>query len=80
MWCTYLQFALYFSPVQVNNAGIVQYGTIIDAPIDQYDVLMTSNLKSAVMLTKHFVPYLIKSKGSGALSLVWNIRVYTFDL
>ena len=49
---------------KVNNAAIVKYGSIWTVGMDQYDELMRNNLTSAVLLTKHATPHLIKTKGS----------------
>ena len=48
----------------VNNAGIFLYGSVRDAPMDQFDSIFSVNLRPVVLLTKLCLPYLEKTKGS----------------
>lgn len=50
--------------VLVNNAGILGYGSVIDADVEQFDSIINTNLRSVFELTKLAVPYLIESKGN----------------
>jgi NAD(P)-dependent dehydrogenase (short-subunit alcohol dehydrogenase family) len=50
--------------VLVNNAGIVVFGDVIDAPVDDYDKVMNINVRSIIALTKAFLPHIIAAKGT----------------
>ncbi|KAH7644569.1 3-oxoacyl-acyl-carrier-protein reductase fabg-like protein [Dermatophagoides farinae] len=50
--------------VLVNNAGIIEMGTIETTSLDQYDRVMNLNLRAIYHLTMLAVPYLIQSKGN----------------
>lgn len=50
--------------VLVNNAGIIETGTIETTTLAQYDRLMNTNVRSIYHLTMLATPHLIKSKGN----------------
>ncbi|KAM3955900.1 dihydroanticapsin 7-dehydrogenase-like [Aphomia sociella] len=50
--------------VLVNNAGIIETGTIENTSLAQYDKLMNTNVRSIYYLTMLAVPHLLKSKGN----------------
>ncbi|XP_075145208.1 putative oxidoreductase TM_0325 [Haematobia irritans] len=50
--------------VLVNNAGIIETGTIENTSLEQYDRVMNTNLRSIYHLTMLAVPELIKTKGN----------------
>ncbi|XP_022827919.1 uncharacterized protein LOC111357448 [Spodoptera litura] len=50
--------------VLVNNAGIIETGTIENTSLGQYDRLMNTNVRSIYHLTMLAVPHLIKTKGN----------------
>uniref|UniRef100_A0A2A4JMG8 Ketoreductase domain-containing protein n=1 Tax=Heliothis virescens TaxID=7102 RepID=A0A2A4JMG8_HELVI len=50
--------------VLVNNAGILETGTIENTSLAQYDRLMNTNVRSIYYLTMLAVPHLIQSKGN----------------
>ncbi|KAK6109197.1 Enoyl-(Acyl carrier protein) reductase family protein [Brugia pahangi] len=50
--------------ILVNNAGIIGKGTIEDTTLEQYDRIMSTNLRSMFYLTQQLIPQLIASKGS----------------
>lgn len=50
--------------VLINNAGILESGTIETTNLEQYDRLMNTNVRSIYHLTMLAVPHLIKTKGS----------------
>lgn len=49
--------------VLVNNAGIIETGTIENTSLEQFDRVMNTNIRSIYHLTMLAVPYLIKSQG-----------------
>ncbi|KAK4882348.1 hypothetical protein RN001_005667 [Aquatica leii] len=50
--------------VLVNNAGILETGSIETTNLEQYDRVMNINVRSVYYLTTLAVPYLIASKGN----------------
>ncbi|XP_004537324.1 uncharacterized protein LOC101450635 [Ceratitis capitata] len=50
--------------VLVNNAGIIETGSIENTCLEQYDRVMNTNLRAIYHLTMLTVPELIKSKGN----------------
>ncbi|XP_013172391.1 PREDICTED: uncharacterized oxidoreductase TM_0325-like [Papilio xuthus] len=50
--------------VLVNNAGILESGTIETTSLAQYDRVMNTNVRGPYYLTMLAVPHLIKTKGS----------------
>jgi len=50
--------------VLVNNAGILEMGTIETSTLEQYDRVFNTNVRSIYNLTQLAVPHLIKSKGN----------------
>ncbi|XP_053604576.1 dihydroanticapsin 7-dehydrogenase-like [Plodia interpunctella] len=50
--------------VLVNNAGILETGSIENTSLAQYDRLMNTNVRSIYYLTMLAVPHLLKTKGN----------------
>lgn len=50
--------------VLINNAGIIERGTIETTSLEQYDRVMNTNVRSIYHLTMLAVPHLIASKGN----------------
>lgn len=50
--------------VLVNNAGIVRRVSILDIDMDLYDEIQNINARSVVVLLKHAIPHLEKTKGN----------------
>lgn len=50
--------------VLVNNAGILESGTIENTSMEQFDRVMNTNIRSIYHLTMLAVPHLIKTKGA----------------
>lgn len=64
--------------VLVNNAGILETGSIENTSVDQYDRVMNVNVRSIYDLTILAVPYLIKTKGNIVnVSSVNGIRAFS---
>ena len=49
--------------VLVNNAGVLETGTIENTSLEQYDRVMNTNVRAIYQLTMLAVPELIKTKG-----------------
>lgn len=63
--------------VLLNNAGIIENGTIENTSLDQYDRVMNTNLRSIYHLTMLAVPHLIKTEGNIVnISSVCGIRSF----
>ncbi|CAB3380410.1 Hypothetical predicted protein [Cloeon dipterum] len=50
--------------VLVNNAGILEMGTIETTSLEQYDRVFNTNVRSIYQLTQLAVPHLVKSQGN----------------
>jgi len=50
--------------VLVNNAGTLEFGSIENTSLEQYDRVFNTNVKSIYHLTMLAVPHLIKTKGA----------------
>lgn len=50
--------------VLVNNAGIIETGSIENTNVDQYDRVFNANVRSVYHLTNLAVPHLINTKGN----------------
>lgn len=63
--------------VLVNNAGIIEKGSIEDTSVEQYDRVMNINMRSVYQLTILAVPHLVASKGNIVnVSSVTGIRSF----
>jgi NAD(P)-dependent dehydrogenase (short-subunit alcohol dehydrogenase family) len=50
--------------VLVNNAGILEMGTIETTSLDQYDRVMNTNVRAVYHLTMLAVPHLAETRGN----------------
>lgn len=50
--------------VLVNNAGLGDKGGILTTPLEQFDLIMNTNVRSVFHLTQLAVPHLIKTQGN----------------
>ena len=50
--------------VLVNNAGLGESGDVLTTTMDQYDLIMNTNVRSVFHLTKLATPHLIKTQGN----------------
>lgn len=50
--------------VLVNNAGIFAPDSVVDFDVSQFDHIMSTNLRAAIVLTSLAVPHLEKTKGN----------------
>ncbi|KAF5301025.1 hypothetical protein FQR65_LT09008 [Abscondita terminalis] len=64
--------------VLVNNAGIIETGSIENTSLEQYDRMMNINVRSLYHLTMLAVPHLIQSKGNVVnVSSVNGLRAFS---
>jgi len=50
--------------ILVNNAGIMEHGTIETTSMEQFDLVMNANVRSVYHLTMLCVPHLVQAKGN----------------
>lgn len=50
--------------VLINNAGMVEYGSVEATSLDQYDRIMNANVRAVYHLTMLAVPHLITTRGN----------------
>lgn len=63
--------------VLINNAGIIEMGSIEETSLAQYDKVMNTNMRSVYQMTMLAVPHLIKTKGNIVnVSSVNGIRAF----
>jgi len=55
--------------VLVNNAGIQEYGNVVDTPEEQWDRVLAVNLTSCFLVSKHCVPRILKSGGGSIVNM-----------
>ena len=62
--------------VLVNNAGVLEYGSIESTTLEQYDRVMNINLRAVYHLTMLSVPHLVQTKGFLLLPFDFNKKIY----
>ncbi|CDW52457.1 oxoacyl acyl carrier protein reductase; oxoacyl (acyl carrier protein) reductase [Trichuris trichiura] len=50
--------------ILINSAGIILNGSLRNTPLEEFDRIMTVNVRSIIHLTQLCIPYLIQSKGT----------------
>ncbi|XP_022096788.1 uncharacterized protein LOC110982583 [Acanthaster planci] len=50
--------------ILVNSAGVLSYGGLEEMTVDQLDSLVSGNIRSLFLVTKHTAPHLARTKGS----------------
>jgi len=61
--------------ILINCAGIQRYGSVVDTPEDEWDLVMNVNLKSIYLMAKYAMPHLIAS-GAGAMVNVASVQAF----
>jgi NAD(P)-dependent dehydrogenase (short-subunit alcohol dehydrogenase family) len=59
----------------VNNAGIVRYGTVVDASEDDWDAVVDTNLKGPYLMAKFAIPEMRKRHG-GAIVNTASVQAF----
>lgn len=57
----------------ILNAGITHFGHHRELTWEEFEIMLDTNVKSAVRLTHHFVPYLLEKDHAGAIMLVTSM-------
>jgi NAD(P)-dependent dehydrogenase (short-subunit alcohol dehydrogenase family) len=52
--------------VLVNNAGVVRYGTVPELSVDDWDLVIDTNLKGTFLTAKYAIPAM-RARGGGAI-------------
>lgn len=50
--------------ILINGSGIGLVGSIIELNMDDFDLIMLSNLRGVIEMTKYAIPHLIESRGT----------------
>jgi len=50
--------------ILVNSAGIMEFGTIENTSLEQFDLVMNANVRSVYQLMMLCVPYLVQTRGN----------------
>lgn len=61
--------------VLVNNAGILQYSTVTEASVEQWDSVLNVNLKGAFLCAKHAIPTMQKA-GQGVVINMSSVQAF----
>jgi NAD(P)-dependent dehydrogenase (short-subunit alcohol dehydrogenase family) len=59
--------------VLVNNAGIQRYGTVTTVSEEEWDEVMSVNLKGAFLMSKYAIPVMIE-RGGGAIVMTGSVQ------
>lgn len=61
--------------ILVNNAGISHYGMLADVTEEEWDEVITVNLKGMFLCTQQFMPYMIKQKYGRIINVssIWGL-------
>ena len=64
--------------VLFNNAGIINFGTVTSADVDEWDALMATNVRGVFLVSRHVLPRMIAGDGvinmGSYLGLVGTLR------
>jgi meso-butanediol dehydrogenase/(S,S)-butanediol dehydrogenase/diacetyl reductase len=59
--------------VLFNNAGIINFGSVVDAQIDEWDALMTTNVRGVFLVSRHVLPHMIAAGGGSIVNMGSNL-------
>ncbi len=59
--------------VLVNNAGIINFGSVLSASVDEWDTLMATNVRSVFLVSRHALPHMIAGGGGSVINLGSNL-------
>jgi short-subunit dehydrogenase len=55
--------------ILINNAGVGNYKNLVDTSADEYDEMMSSNMRSTFLFTRHAVPVMM-TQGTGIVLMI----------
>ncbi len=61
--------------ILVNNAGIQRYGTVTTTSEEEWDEVLSVNLRSAYLMSKYVIPEIVQ-KGGGAIVIVASVQSF----
>jgi NAD(P)-dependent dehydrogenase (short-subunit alcohol dehydrogenase family) len=61
--------------VLVNNAGVVRYGTVPEFSVEDWDLVIDTNVKGTFLTVKYAVP-LMRARGGGAIINTASAQAY----
>jgi len=56
-----------------NNAGIINFGSVVDARVDEWDNLMATNVRSVFLVSHYVVPRMIAGGGGSVINVGSNL-------
>jgi NAD(P)-dependent dehydrogenase (short-subunit alcohol dehydrogenase family) len=59
--------------VLFNNAGIINFGSVIDARIDDWDLLMATNVRGVFLVSRYVLPHMISGGGGSIINMGSNL-------
>jgi NAD(P)-dependent dehydrogenase (short-subunit alcohol dehydrogenase family) len=59
--------------VLVNNAGIINFGTVVDARVDEWDRLMATNVRGVFLVSRAVLPHMIAGGGGSVVNVGSNL-------
>jgi NAD(P)-dependent dehydrogenase (short-subunit alcohol dehydrogenase family) len=59
--------------VLFNNAGIINFGSVVDARIDDWDALMATNVRGVFLVSRYVLPHMIAGGGGSIINMASNL-------
>jgi NAD(P)-dependent dehydrogenase (short-subunit alcohol dehydrogenase family) len=59
--------------VLFNNAGIINFGSVVDARIDEWDALMATNVRGVFLVSRYVLPHMIAGGGGSIINMASNL-------
>ena len=59
--------------VLFNNAGIINFGSVVDARLDEWDLLMATNVRGVFLVSRHVLPHMIANGGGSIINMGSNL-------
>ena len=55
--------------ILINNAGFSIFNDMVDSTTKEFDLLFSTNVKAVYLITRSFLPYMIKQKGGTIINI-----------
>jgi NAD(P)-dependent dehydrogenase (short-subunit alcohol dehydrogenase family) len=59
--------------VLVNNAGIINFGSVVDASVADWDQLMAINVRGVFLTSRYVLPHMIRRGGGSVINIGSNL-------
>ena len=59
--------------VLFNNAGIINFGSVVDTRIDEWDALMATNVRGVFLVSRYVLPRMIAGGGGSVINMASNL-------